>query len=315
MKRFLFIVAAVAFAGGCQGEDVAKQAPDDTASANANVDPTPASDSDALKSESTPAPVATSPTDAVVDFSLRLLSWNVESGGSEPEVIARELAEMGDYDVVALTEVLPGASELFRDAVGEQFESITGRSGRDDRMMLIYNRNTLELVRKFEIEKINFKQRYRSPLVAHFRDKLTGSEILVVVNHLARGKAKVRQTQAKQLVEWARQETFPIIAVGDYNFDYVFETRKGNEAFRLFMKDNVFKWIEPVELIDTNWYDNPQDPDGKDDYPGSMLDFAFVANAAAQWHSSCKVIVREGDFPDTDKTSDHRPFELIVSAR
>jgi len=248
-------------------------------------------------------------------LSLKFLSWNVESEGSDPATIVNELSEIGKYDVIALTEVLPQASGDFCEAFGEDYHYIMGETGRNDRMMLIYNENSMKYVRTFELDDINYKWKYRSPLVAHFKDLLTGKELLVMVNHLARGSAESRQIQAKKLVEWARDETMPIVALGDYNFDYVFETRKGNEAFRLFMKDNVWEWVEPLEMIDTNWYDNPEEPDGKDDYPGSMLDFAFVSGPAKDWTKSCKVIVREGDFPDDEKTSDHRPYELIVSGK
>lgn len=252
-------------------------------------------------------------TDGDVPFSLKFLSWNVESEGSDPDVIKRQLGEFDGYDVIALTEVLPAAAIDFGNAWGDDYDFIVSRTGNNDRMMLIFNKSTLSLVRKFELADINYKNRYRSPLVAHFKDNLSGKEMLVMVNHLARGSEKTRQIQAEKLVEWARDETLPIVALGDYNFDYVFATRKGNEGFRLFMQDNIWKWIEPIELIDTNWYDNPKEPDGKDDYPGSMLDFGFVAGSAKLWRASCKVIVRDGDFPDDETTSDHRPFELIVS--
>ena len=248
-----------------------------------------------------------------IPLNLKFLSWNVESEGSEPATIVRELTDLGQYDVITLTEVLPKASRDFCTAFGEDYNYIMGETGRNDRMMVIYNKQALKYVRKFELDDINYKSRYRSPLVVHFKDMLTGKELLVMVNHLARGSAETRQIQAEKLVKWARDETMPIVALGDYNFDYDFKTRKGNESFRLFMKDNVFEWVEPVELIDTNWYDNPEQPDGKDDYPGSMLDFGFVAGSAKDWTTSCKVIVRDGDFPDNEKTSDHRPFEMIVS--
>jgi hypothetical protein len=250
-----------------------------------------------------------------VPFSLKFLSWNVESEGSDPATIAKELAELGSYDLIALTEVLPAAASGFCGALGENYDYVMTKSGRSDRMMLIYNRNSLDFVRQFELDDINFKRRYRSPLVGHFKEKLSGKELLVMVNHLARGKPEARQSQAEKLVEWARDQSMPIMALGDYNFDYEFDTRKGNEAFRLFMKDNIWQWVEPIEMIDTNWYDNPEEPDGKDDYPGSMLDFGFVAGSAKEWTTSCKVIVREGDFPDDEMTSDHRPFELIVSGQ
>jgi len=250
-----------------------------------------------------------------VRFSLKFLAWNVESEGSDPEKIATELSQLGSYDLIALTEVLPQAAKDFCAAFGDEFNYVMSNTGRNDRMVLIYNKKSMSFVRQFELHDINEKSRYRSPLVGHFRDALTGKELLVMVNHLARGKPEIRQEQAEKLVKWARDETMPIVALGDYNFDYEFDTRKGNEAFRLFMKDSVYQWIEPIELIDTNWYDNPEEPDGKDDYPGSMLDFAFVAGPAKEWTTSCKVIVRDGDFPDDEKTSDHRPYEVIVSGK
>ena len=131
-----------------------------------------------------------------------------------------------------------------------------------------------------------------------------------MVNHLARGKEKIRQQQATLLVEWAREQNLPVFALGDYNFDYVFATEQGNPAFVNFMRDNIWRWVKPMEMVDNNWFDNPKEPDGKDDYLGSMLDFAFVAGPAKDWKSSCQIIVRENDFPDDEKTSDHRPYEL-----
>ena len=35
---------------------------------------------------------------------LRVMSWNVESGGSDPATIAKELAELGRHDVFAQSE-------------------------------------------------------------------------------------------------------------------------------------------------------------------------------------------------------------------
>jgi hypothetical protein len=74
------------------------------------------------------------------------------------------------------------------------------------------------------------------------------------------------------------------------------------------LADDTWRWIRPAELIDTNWAD--RDGDGVEDYPDSMLDFAFMAG---EWSSpACRVIVRDGDFPDDERTADHRPVELTV---
>ena len=45
----------------------------------------------------------------------------------------------------------------------------------------------------------------------------------------------------------------------------------------------------------------------------SMLDFNFVAGGVKDWKAESRVIVRDGDFHDDDKTSDHRPVELTIS--
>ena len=48
-----------------------------------------------------------------------------------------------------------------------------------------------------------------------------------------------------------------------------------------------------------------------------MLDFVFVAGEARQWPSSSEIVVAPRDFPDSDRTSDHRPVraELILGGK
>ena len=140
------------------------------------------------------------------------------------------------------------------------------------------------------------------------KERQTGYEFVFMTNHLARQDNKLRQEQAAGLREWARDSQTPIIAIGDFNFDYSFKSQKGNLAFNELLKDGVWKWIRPVEEIDTQWSDR----DGRDAYPDSMLDFAFVANGAKKLDWRCEIVVRDGDFPDDKTTSDHRPTVLVV---
>ena len=97
---------------------------------------------------------------------------------------------------------------------------------------------------------VNF--RHRSPLMARFRDKQSSAEFLVVLNHLARGNAEIRQEQAKGLRLWAADQELPVIGIGDFNFDFDFPTRQGNKAFDEFLLDGVWRWVEPETLVDTN---------------------------------------------------------------
>ncbi|MDA9352865.1 hypothetical protein N9R03_00280 [bacterium] len=38
-------------------------------------------------------------------FSYTILHWNVESGGNDPATVAAQLVELGDYDIIGLSEV------------------------------------------------------------------------------------------------------------------------------------------------------------------------------------------------------------------
>ena len=246
---------------------------------------------------------------------ITFLAWNLESGGSDPVVIAEQLAKLRGYDVYALSEVDPSSMEKFKLACGADYQSVDGASGKSDRLQIIFNNKRFELVRKAEMDRFEDhvlnSGNLRSPLMAHLRERETKKDFLVVANHLARGNEKARNEQAIGLREWARAQTLPCITIGDFNMDFDFPTGKGNQAFVEILRDNIWSWAKPVELIDTNWYD--PEPDGKDNFPDSMLDFAFVAGAAKNWKPVCKVIVRDKDFPDDKTTSDHRPVELRLA--
>ena len=243
---------------------------------------------------------------------ISVLSWNVESGGSDPAVIAKQLKELGEHDIYCLSEVDPKSFEQNASALGDMFMAVNGKSGRDDRLQIIFNKDRFELLEQKELmeyrEFVLNNGTHRSPLYARLKDKATGLQFIVMTNHLARGNAELRTKQAIGLREWARDQNVGVINIGDFNMDFDFRTERGNEAFPEIIKDNIFTWVRPVELIDTNWADN--DGDGKDNYPDSMLDFAFVSGPAKDWKPECKVIVRDGDFPDDKTTSDHRPIEL-----
>ena len=255
-------------------------------------------------------------------FSYRVLHWNVESGGNDPATVAAQLIELGHYDVVGLSEVeVPEAYEqAMTEKWPDQFQYIRGLTGanedrEDDHLWLAFNTEKFNLVNSQEMKEIGgfmFDDgRHRVPLYVRLKDKTNAQEVVFVMNHLARGDENFRQAQARSLREWARNKSIPIVAIGDYNLDFVFATQKGNKAFDEFMKDNVWKWIRPEPLVDTNWAD--WDGDGIDNYIDSLLDFSFVAGAAKTWKASSRVIVRENDFPDDEKTSDHRPVELILT--
>ena len=246
---------------------------------------------------------------------ISILAWNVESGGNDPGFIAEQLKELSGRDVYALSEVSPDNFGLYAAAFGPEYESVESATGRGDRLQILYDDERFELVRKNEMDRyrdhILNNGTHRSPLMVHLRERDTGIEFQVVANHLARSNEDLRKQQAIGLREWARDQTLPTMTIGDFNMDYDFPTQEGNEAFVEMLRDNVWEWVEPTEFIDTNWSDS--DGDGMDNYPHSMLDFAFVAGLARDWKPVSRVIVRSGDFPDDERESDHRPIELILT--
>ena len=272
----------------------------------------------------------------------RLLAWNVESNRpnapkvSDAGVIREQLAGLLQApntraQIVALSEVEPQAVPDYKAAVAEglgtEVDFVTSASGgfRDaDSLLLVVDAKRFVIEEVFELHRYggiaansNVKDKdspdygtvsARSPLVAKIRDKTGNCSFWLIVNHLARGEADLRVDQAKVLKKWAEDRAGEaVITAGDFNFDYVFETGKGNAAYDAMIEGDVWHWLKPDPLVDSNWAEDRERP-GQDRYPGSILDFVFVAHEAKKWKGESDVIVRPGDFPDTDKTSDHRPI-------
>ncbi len=250
---------------------------------------------------------------------LTVLSWNVESDGAEPAVIARQLGELPYATIFALQEVdgddIGRYGNAIREAHGKSYRYFASWTGGSDRLLVAFDESRLTLMEWRELFLFGEHEmndwRHRSPLVCLFEERATGEQFYFVTVHLARGDAKLRTSQAAGLAAWASDTDSPIIAAGDFNFDYEFATRRGNPAMVAMERGGVWRWAEPDKLVDTNWAD--RDGDGIDNYPESCLDFAFYAGLPDGWQVTSEVIVRPGDFPDDDTTSDHRPIYVAVS--
>jgi endonuclease/exonuclease/phosphatase family metal-dependent hydrolase len=238
-----------------------------------------------------------------------LVSWNVESGDANPANLAARIRQFQGVDIWALSEVEGDAwLNLFEPAAedGENadFRRVLGTTGQSDRLAILFNSRRFELVRSFELSNINIGGSFRAPLVAQLRGRETGNEFLLMVNHLARGNASVRHQQGGLLNAWARQQTLPVVAAGDYNFDWDVANGASNHdaGFDRMTADNVFVWVRPATLVRT------QCSEGTGTSGGSVLDFVFAAQGARMWLGQSSIEVVAGDCPDPGpQQTDHRP--------
>lgn len=247
----------------------------------------------------------------IADFDV--VSWNVESDGARVSTIARQLRE--DFSSVELW----GFSEVAGADAASQFEvaaedgetidygSVIGTTGDRDRLLVFFDKGRFDLRGSEELHDINVGGRVRSPLVVRLRDRASGADFSFMVNHLYRGNSDGRHRQATMLKEWAQRQTEPVIAVGDYNFDWNYQAgdQDHDRGYDNMTADGSWKWIRPAVLVPTN-------ASGHE----SVLDFIFFSalpDERLRWDAISTILVRQGDFPNTDLNSDHRPVLATFS--
>lgn len=249
------------------------------------------------------------PAPAFAD-NLSVISYNVESDNindTNPSKVAEDIEKIVVADLWGFSEVAnQDAANIFLDAVAfpsAEFNSILGTTGASDKLQIVYNKNVLKLINSDELDNSGGT---RSPLFARFEFIPNGQEFLFMVNHFNRGDEAKRQTQAKTVREWAKKATLPVIAVGDYNFDFDIPTKTNNKAFDIFLEDNVFEWIQPQCLSNGNCPDTGTQCDSRFN---SILDFIFVANGAKKWTADSEVLFLDEDICARERNgfSDHRP--------
>ena len=212
-----------------------------------------------IRSESTPPTATTSPTAAVTSpitgttpVTLTVVGWNVESGGSEAATISRRIADFQGVDLWGLAEVEDaGAADEFERAaaVGENstYDSVLGTTGGGDRLAVVYDAERFELLGQEELQRMNIGGSVRAPLVVRLRDTVSGVPFIFMVNHLYRGDDDGRHRQARLLNEWAASQMLPVIAVGDYNFDWEITGGDGHhdQGYDLLTAGQNFEWVRP----------------------------------------------------------------------
>jgi hypothetical protein len=96
-------------------------------------------------------------TAPVAAHELTVASFNVESGGADPVIVAEQIRAQPGVDLWGFSEVKDATwTEVFRREAqianpGTALKAITGTTGGADRLAVIYNDSRLRLVRHFEL--------------------------------------------------------------------------------------------------------------------------------------------------------------------
>ena len=237
---------------------------------------------------------------------ITVAGWNVGLDDADINTIAARVAEIQGVDLWGFAEVnRSGAVRNLEQAAEEgetgDFAAVTGDSGDPIRLVALYDDTRFDLLDWYEIDAINTTGNARAPLVLHLRETTSGVEFLFMVNHLYRTRDAERRKQAQMLNDWAEQQTLPVIAVGDYNFDWaVKDGGEHDQGYDLMTADGAWKWVRPARLVTTQCSGWPC-------RYNSVLDFVFAAGPAQQWQAESEIVVVPGDFPDDTAKSDHRP--------
>jgi endonuclease/exonuclease/phosphatase family metal-dependent hydrolase len=250
-------------------------------------------------------PIAARP-DASQQEPFTVVNWNANLIDAELETIEGRVEAMQDVDLWAIQEARQGAGERMEQAAeaGEKanFESVMGTSGNDIPLLSIYSADRFDLIDVDEIEAVNTKGTVRAPLVLHLRDRISGREFLFVNIHLYRTEPDQRLLQAQLLNDWVQAQELPVIAAGDFNFDWnvwngPVDHDRGYDAL---VEGGVWHWVQPEISVPTQCSGWPCRYE-------SILDFVFTGGDAQTWLAQSAVITAAGDFPDDERRSDHRP--------
>ena len=246
------------------------------------------------------------------DLYLDVVGFNVESGGADPAIVASEViaAVQGEHawglsevtnELTALTYVDAAA-----DAGGAQFDYVIGTTTWEDLLVLAWDPDRLRMESYEELHAINPHGSGRAPLVGTMTDLDSGTAFLLMVNHLWRTDDDARHEQAALLNAWAREQTLPIVMVGDYNLDWDVPSGGASRdaGYDLLTADGVLEWVRPAVIETTQcstWYD-------------SVLDFTFVGGEARSWEATAELVPVAEDYcrARTDERSDHKPVRAVL---
>ncbi|MGB5623738.1 MAG: endonuclease/exonuclease/phosphatase family protein, partial [Gammaproteobacteria bacterium] len=238
-------------------------------------------------------------TSAAGAGTLAVVAFNVDSADASDDFIATQLRKSEGIDIWGLTEVWqkqgwPETLRLGAEKGGDTaYGSLLGSTGANDRMLILYRRDRLELLASEEILEARATERHAAPLAAHFRPGEGPDFMIVVVNFS--DQASRRAQQSAGLAAWAQAQTLPVVAVGSFNFDL--REDESDTEFDRFLASAGWSWLRPEPNIGT-WCGRR----------GRIADNVLLGGEARSWRSDASVMYPQNNYcPDDVRSSDHRP--------
>lgn len=262
------------------------------------------------------APPAFDPSLLPSSGSIRMVTWNLESGESSTDRLAAQVAEkqlvslwiLSEVESEAVLNALADRIELEQGWVPRKYLSATGKS---DRLGVLVDERKLKVLEITDFEDESFEE-YRFPVVLRLKHTASQQSLNVIAVHFARGNSSRRLEQARKISELAKSLPEPTIVSGTLHFDY--HTERGDDgerdqAFDILVDNANIFWVRPNTLVKTQ---------ASDSY-SSILDGFVFSNPDGLWSLSSRILQRGGDnlavamdFNDDSAESDHRPVDLVM---
>lgn len=274
------------------------------------------------------------PYSATADEKYVGIFWNIQSGNSSADTIARNMAEKGAVDFWGLSEV--PSSTTFLKTLEAKIEQRTGidyvvrrsKSGDEDRLAILFRSDRLKAVpysgnlpasemvnlggNFFELPEVNTSGTVRPSLGVQL--KAGNENVIVLVNHWkAKGDDRslgIRDDQAEETNRFIRLTPgIPIVVGGDHNIP-IRNGGQGAQQRAFSTMTRKAKYLAPTNGTKAGSFRS-----------GSLLDSVFLGNDHPGYKSKTTILNRVGNraattrsFRDNRKTADHRPLRILVTS-
>lgn len=156
---------------------------------------------------------------------IRAIGYNIE-GGYKPDAsigtIVNNMNKLGHSDLWAFSEATIDWVPTLTKSAGKNYQSFATSNAisTTDSLVIIVNTDRFDVIDHKELFDVQVKRYSRPTLVTILKDKVTGKNFFFMVNHLDRGDAIARHKQALILNQYIKSIDMPLVAMGDYNFDW-----------------------------------------------------------------------------------------------